>query len=76
MLTDSILIDWSQGEKALKRFSMFSSTSKFEDACEFFQKAANSYKVAKKCESPAAVTSLLTLISNRARSGGFLCKVR
>jgi alpha-soluble NSF attachment protein len=37
-----------QAEKALKRFSLFSSTSKFEDAVELYQKAANQYKVAKK----------------------------
>lgn len=39
----------SQGEKALTRWSMFSSNSKFEDAFEAFSKAANHYKVAKKC---------------------------
>ena len=37
-----------QGDAALKRFSIFSSASKYEDAVDNFQKAANCFKVAKK----------------------------
>ncbi|EQC36369.1 hypothetical protein SDRG_06473 [Saprolegnia diclina VS20] len=36
------------GEKALNRFSIFSSSSKYEDASECFEKAANQFKIAKK----------------------------
>ena len=38
-----------QGEKALKKFSIFSSGTKFEDASDAFEKAGNQYKIAKKC---------------------------
>ncbi|KAF0742977.1 hypothetical protein Ae201684P_000118 [Aphanomyces euteiches] len=36
------------GEKALNKFSLFSSSSKYEDASDNFEKAANQYKIAKK----------------------------
>ena len=35
---------------ALKRFSLFSSSSvKYEEASELYEKAGNQYKIAKKC---------------------------
>ena len=36
-------------EKALKKFSIFSSAGKFEEAGECYEKAGNQYKIAKKC---------------------------
>lgn len=39
----------ASAEKALKRFSIFSTSAKFEDACEAYEKAGNQYKIAKKC---------------------------
>jgi len=41
------------GEKALKKWSLFSSSSKYENAIESFTKAANSYKIAKEWELAA-----------------------
>lgn len=38
----------AKAEAALKRFTIFSSTSKYEDAVSFYQKAANNFKMAKK----------------------------
>eukprot|EP00753_Platysulcus_tardus_P015015 PLAT4716.1.p2 GENE.PLAT4716.1~~PLAT4716.1.p2 ORF type:complete len:306 (+),score=151.52 PLAT4716.1:40-957(+) len=38
------------GEKALKRWSLFSSSDKFSDAAEAFNRAGNSFKLAKKWE--------------------------
>ena len=47
-----------QGDAELKRWSLFASSSKFEAAVDCFQKAANCYKMVKKCAyclpSPAA----------------------
>ena len=37
--------------KALKRFSLFSATSKYEDAIDLFGKAANFFKMAKRWQS-------------------------
>lgn len=43
-----------QGEKALKRFSIFSSSaSKYEDASDCFEKAGNQFKIAKKWQEAA-----------------------
>jgi hypothetical protein len=39
-----------EGEKALHKFSIFSSSSKYEDASDSFEKAANQFKIAKKCK--------------------------
>lgn len=41
----------NQGEKALGRFSIFSSGTKFEDASEAFEKAGNQFKIAKKWQA-------------------------
>uniref|UniRef100_A0A7S1GAW4 Alpha-soluble NSF attachment protein n=1 Tax=Bicosoecida sp. CB-2014 TaxID=1486930 RepID=A0A7S1GAW4_9STRA len=43
----------ADGEKALKRFSLFGAGSKFEDAGEAFLRAGNAYKVAKNWEQAA-----------------------
>ncbi|RHY27358.1 hypothetical protein DYB32_006844, partial [Aphanomyces invadans] len=72
------------GEKALNKFSIFSSSSKYEDASDYFEKAANQYKIAKKCTeddvpSPRdscyapqhAVTYYRTAISMQCDAGRF-----
>lgn len=45
----------ADGEKVLKKWTLFSSTTKNEDAAECFDKAARCYKV-----SPRSRRSLLT----------------
>lgn len=57
-----------QAEKALKRFSIFSSSSKFEDACEFYQKAGNAYKVAKKWQEAGDVFAKCVDLQNKLSS--------
>jgi hypothetical protein len=41
-----------QAETALKKWSIFGSGDKFEDAAEKFQRAGNAYKAAKACARP------------------------
>jgi alpha-soluble NSF attachment protein len=36
-----------KAEKALNKWSLFSGNSKYEEAAELFERAANSYKVGK-----------------------------
>lgn len=43
-----------KGEKALGKWSFFGSTAKFEEAAEFFEKAATQYKMAKNYKEAAA----------------------
>lgn len=38
----------AEGEKTLKKFSLFSSGTKFEDASDLFEKSGNQFKIAKK----------------------------
>lgn len=38
-----------QGEKALKKWSIFSGGDKYEEASEAFSKAGNAFKLAKEC---------------------------
>lgn len=45
----------AEGEKVLKKWTLFSSTSKNEDAAEWFDKAAKSYKVRKLLYTAAAL---------------------
>jgi hypothetical protein len=40
----------SQAEKKLKSWSLFSSSSKYDDACELYDKAAAQYKIDKEWE--------------------------
>ncbi len=39
----------AQGDKRTKSISFFGGSTKYEDAAELYTKAANSYKIAKKC---------------------------
>ncbi|CAM9875343.1 unnamed protein product [Pylaiella littoralis] len=43
----------AEGEKVLKKWTLFSSTTKNEDAAECFDKAARCYKVARQMEQAA-----------------------
>lgn len=38
-----------QGEKELKKWSLFGSSSKYEQAAEYFDQAGNKFKAAKEC---------------------------
>ena len=42
----------AKAEKRLKAFSLFGSGSKYEDAAEMLERAANQFKLAKACETP------------------------
>lgn len=43
--------EWlAKAEKRLNAFSLFGSGSKYEDAAEMFEKAANQFKLGKACE--------------------------
>ena len=41
----------AKAEKRLKAFSLFGASSKYEDAAEMLERAANQFKLAKACES-------------------------
>ncbi|RHY09252.1 hypothetical protein DYB28_000193 [Aphanomyces astaci] len=64
------------GEKALTKFSLFSSSSKYEDASDYFEKAANQYKIAKKCTESqhTSVVSHDTLLFPGQESGEAFAK--
>ena len=44
-------IFYSQGDKALTKFSLFGGDSKYENARELYKKGGNQYKVEKMCKS-------------------------
>lgn len=54
----------SKAEKALKKWSFFSSSNKFQDAANFYTQAANHFKMAKKDE----------LCAQMFEKAGFCCE--
>jgi hypothetical protein len=53
-----------QAEKRLKAFTFFSSSEKYEDAVDLFDKAAAQYKITQQCKSKQiSQSSLLFLFS-------------
>lgn len=40
----------AKAEKRVKAFSLFGASTKYEDAAEMLERAANQFKLAKSCE--------------------------
>lgn len=53
-----------KADKKLKSFSLFGSSSKYEDGAELLDKAANQYKLGKACELQKELSSRLLGIEN------------
>ena len=71
---EALIMDANKKMKPSGVFSMFSSP-RFDEAAELLAKAANSYKIAKKCESvlPILLRGLvLMIIFNRGQGRGNL----
>jgi len=60
----------ADAEARLKKFSFFGSGSKFEEACEMYEKAGNCYKVEEKWqEAGDAYMKAADLHQNKVRGG-------
>lgn len=49
----------AQADKKLRSFSLFNATGKYEDASDLYLKAANFFKLAKKCKFKLVYSVLL-----------------
>lgn len=63
----------ADGEKVLKKWTLFSTTTKNEDAAECFDKAARCYKVCPLCEGDVVTASpgFLGKRESTSRRGSF-----
>ena len=46
----------AKAEKRVKAFSLFGASTKYEDAAEMLERAANQFKLAKACELNSALS--------------------